>query len=123
MLAVIAAIIPAGPPPITTTFIKNPFFSPKKGRPYWAIAFINPNFPYSYVNAPCWNPTNGALSGPSQDNSIEEPCVKLPDAIIIWSWYPGVSHGSGKESESTGEPACIPWQYFINFSLSPNSIV
>ncbi len=39
------------------------------------------------------------------------------------SVYPGISHGSGIEFESTAEPFCIPWQNFINFSGFPNSIV
>ena len=64
----------------------------------------------------------GFLIGPSQDNSIEDPCVKLPLAIIIWSSYPGISQGSGVEFESIAEPFCIPIQNFINFSGSPNSI-
>jgi hypothetical protein len=34
-----------------------------------------------------------------------------------------MSHGSGITFESTGDPICIPWQNFISFSLSLNSMV
>lgn len=44
------------------------------------------------------------------------------DAIITLSLYPGISYGVGTAVESIAEPFCIPWQNFICFSLSPNSI-
>ena len=47
-----------------------------------SIAFIRAILPYEYVRDPCWYAIYGSLIGPSQDNSIELPCVKLPEAMI-----------------------------------------
>ena len=41
------------------------------------------------------NNTYGFLSGPSQDISIELPCINEALAIIILSSYPGISPGTG----------------------------
>ena len=53
---------------------------------------------------PCIKAIKGSLIGASQESSMDEPCVKAPAAIITLSVYPGMSHGSGIELESTGEP-------------------
>jgi len=49
--------------------------------------------------------------------------VNVPAAIITLSSYPPMSPGSGITLLSIGEPFCIPWQNFINFSLLPKWIV
>lgn len=72
------------------------------------IAFKTPSFPYSYVSPPCKNAIYGFLIGPSHDSSIDDPCTKLPLAIIILSSYPGISYGVGIAVESIAEPFCIP---------------
>lgn len=65
----------------------------------------------------------GGRIGPSHESSIDEPWTKLPLAIITLSWYPGMSYGVGIAVLSIAEPAWMPWQNFICFSASPNSIV
>ena len=70
--------------------------------------------PYWYVSEPCWYAIKGGLSGPSQDSSIDDPWVNEPDAIIIWSLYPGISLGIGKTFESIGRP--LPGRHNIVLS-------
>ena len=41
---------------------------------------------------------------------MDEPSVKEPEAMMILLSYPGISHGSGRAMESTGEPLWTPWQ-------------
>jgi hypothetical protein len=48
--------------------------------------------------------------GASAVSSIDDPCTKVPPAMITLSWYPGKLLATGMARESTGDAFWIPWQ-------------
>ena len=62
------------------------------------------------------------MSGPSQDNSIEEPCVNDGEAIIILCSYPGIGEGYGFTCESIAPDDWIEDAYLMTSSSVLNYI-